>query len=77
MHLFYQMFLHQMPIVHIGTFTIEGKPQVLLSAMQACGALYVKTTAAMNFIDDTLSSAREQLMSEFVSALYTHVWCYI
>ena len=65
-HLFYQMFLNQMPVMHISTFTIEGKPQILLSAMQACGALYVKTTAAGQFIDDTLRSSREQLMTEFV-----------
>ncbi|GJE97723.1 fungal-specific transcription factor domain-containing protein [Phanerochaete sordida] len=65
MHLFYQMFLYQMPVMHIATFTIEGKPQILLSAMQACGALYVKTAAASQFIDHTLKSAREQLMQEF------------
>lgn len=65
MHLFYQMFLVQMPVMHISTFTIEGKPQILLSAMQACGALYVKTTAAGHFIDDTLQSSREQLVTEF------------
>lgn len=66
-HLFYQMFLHQMPVMHISTFTVDGKPQILLSAMQACGALYVKTAAAGHFIDETLSTSREQLMSEFVS----------
>ena len=70
--LFYQMFLHQMPVMHIATFTIEGKPQILLSAMQACGALYVKTAAASQFIDHTLQSAREQLMQEFVSSASTH-----
>ncbi|EKM54177.1 uncharacterized protein PHACADRAFT_145863 [Phanerochaete carnosa HHB-10118-sp] len=65
MHLFYQMFLYQMPVMHIATFTIEGKPPVLLSAMQACGALYVKTAAASQFIDHTLKNAREQLLQEF------------
>ena len=68
-HLFYQMFLHQMPVMHISTFTVDGKPQILLSAMQACGALYVKTAAAGHFINETLRSAREQLMSEFVSIM--------
>ena len=66
MHLFYNMFLAQMPIMHVATFTIEGKPPVLLSAMQACGALYVKTRGAMEFINETLASARDQLVSEFV-----------
>jgi hypothetical protein len=61
------MFLHQMPIIHIGTFTVDGKPPFLLSAMQACGALYVKTTAAAQFIEHTLKSVRDQLISEFVS----------
>ena len=65
-HLFYNMFLYQMPIVHIATFTIEGKPPVLLAAMQACGALYVKTAGAAQFINHTLKNAREQLLQEFV-----------
>ena len=53
--------------MHIGTFTVDGKPTYLLSAMQACGALYVKTAAATQFIQHTLASLREQLISEFVS----------
>ena len=68
-HLFYSMFLTQMPIMHLGTFTVDGKPEILISAMQACGALYVKTQAAAMFIDETLASARDQLVSEFVSRL--------
>lgn len=71
--MFYQMFLHQMPVMHVATFTIDGKPQVLLSAMQACGALYVKTAAASQFIDHTLKNAREQLLQEFVSTI-SHRW---
>ena len=62
------MFLAQMPVMHLGTFTVDGKPSILISAMQACGALYVRTHAAMKFIDDTLASARDQLVGEFVSA---------
>lgn len=67
-HLFYSMFLQQMPIMHVATFTVTGKPSILISAMQACGALYVRTSAAMQFIDTTLALARDQLVGEFVSA---------
>ncbi|KAF7795522.1 hypothetical protein EIP86_006684 [Pleurotus ostreatoroseus] len=63
--LFYNMFLAQMPVMHVGTFTVDGKPAILIAAMQACGALYVRTHAAMKFIDDTLASARDQLVGEF------------
>ncbi|PSR81854.1 hypothetical protein PHLCEN_2v6226 [Hermanssonia centrifuga] len=66
-HLFYTMFLAQIPIMHVPTFTIDGKPQILISAMQACGALYVRTQAAAKFIEQTLASARDQLVGEFVS----------
>ena len=64
------MFLAQMPVMHVGTFTVDGKPSILISAMQACGALYVRTHAAMKFIDDTLASARDQLVGEFVSNFF-------
>ncbi len=53
--------------MHVPTFTIDGKPQILISAMQACGALYVRTQAAAKFIEQTLASARDQLVGEFVS----------
>ena len=67
MYLFFSAFSAQLPIVHHATFVAEGKPPVLLSAMQACGALYVKTRRAANFITNTLISAREILIREFVS----------
>ncbi|KAI0093446.1 fungal-specific transcription factor domain-containing protein [Irpex rosettiformis] len=64
-HLFYNLFLAQMPVVHTATFSVEGKPHVLISAMQACGALYSRTPAAVQFIEDTLASARDELVTEF------------
>ncbi|KAI0344514.1 hypothetical protein BDW22DRAFT_1056994 [Trametopsis cervina] len=64
-HLFSNMFLSQMPIMHIATLTLNDKPPILISAMQACGALYVRTPAAQTFIDETLSSARDLLVAEF------------
>lgn len=65
--LFIARFAEQMPIVHGPTFTLEGKPQILVSAVHACGALYVRTPAAAQFIDNILSSAREQVVAAFVS----------
>ncbi|KAL0956223.1 hypothetical protein HGRIS_002379 [Hohenbuehelia grisea] len=67
LYLFFSAFLPQIPIVHAGTFKAEGKPQILLSAMQACGALFVKTRKAATFITNTLTSAREILVQEFAT----------
>jgi hypothetical protein len=44
---------------------MDRKPPILLSAMQACGALYVKTPAANEFVNNTLASARDTLIGEF------------
>lgn len=56
-----------MPIVHGPTFSLDEKPDILILAMQACGALYVKTPTAAQFIDRTLSSTRDQIVAAFVS----------
>lgn len=39
-----------------------------MGAAKACGALFVKTRAATNFVNAKLSTAREDLVHEFVSA---------
>ncbi|KAF9020462.1 hypothetical protein BDZ89DRAFT_1072206 [Hymenopellis radicata] len=65
LYFFFSAFLPQMPIVHAPTFNVEGKPPLLLSAMQACGALYVKTRKATLFIEQTLTNTRETLVQEF------------
>ncbi|KAG6920065.1 hypothetical protein DXG01_010133 [Tephrocybe rancida] len=65
LYLFFSAFLSQIPIVHATTFTSDHKPPVLLGAMQACGALFVKTRKASLFITKTLASAREALVQEF------------
>lgn len=67
LYLFFSAFLSQVPIVHAKTFNPENKPQILLSAMQACGALFVKTRKATIFITKTLASARETLVQEFAT----------
>ncbi|GLB37314.1 putative GAL4-like Zn(II)2Cys6 (or C6 zinc) binuclear cluster DNA-binding domain [Lyophyllum shimeji] len=65
LYLFFSAFLSQIPIVHATTFSSDQKPPVLLGAMQACGALFVKTRKASMFITKTLASAREALVQEF------------
>ncbi len=61
-----------MPIVHAPTFTIDNKPALLVNAMQACGALYVKTKKAGAFIEQTLATARDSLVQAFVSYADCH-----
>jgi hypothetical protein len=70
-HIFFTTFLTQIPIVHAPTFKAEKKSPVLLSAMQACGALFVGTRRATNFISKTLAYARETLVHDFVSSSKT------
>ncbi|KAK0486063.1 fungal-specific transcription factor domain-containing protein [Armillaria novae-zelandiae] len=67
-YFFHTAFLIQMPIVHAPTFTIDNKPALLVNAMQACGALYVKTKKAGAFIEQTLATARETLVQAFASS---------
>jgi len=63
--MFLTNFLEQMPIMHPPTFSVVSKPAILVSAMQAAGALYVKTPAAVSFIANTLDSARDEIMAAF------------
>jgi hypothetical protein len=64
-YLFFTAFSPQLPIIHANSFTEDNKPNVLLSAIQACGALYVKTKKATQFISRTLVEARKILVDEF------------
>ncbi|KZT10591.1 uncharacterized protein LAESUDRAFT_643540 [Laetiporus sulphureus 93-53] len=65
LNLFFSAYLPNMPIIHSATFKFEGKSPLLLAAMQACGALYVKTRAADQFISSVLAKARDELIVEF------------
>lgn len=65
LYLFFSAFSTQMPIIHPSTWSPEGKPQILIRAMQACGALFVKTKTASNFINNTLVATRDTLILEF------------
>lgn len=55
-----------MPIIHAATFVREGRHPLLITAMETCGALYVKTRKAIDFIDNNLAKARDELVVEFV-----------
>ena len=65
--LFFSTFVNQMPVVHPHTWTLSRTPPLLIGAMQACGALYVKTRVANAFITSTLAQARDPLVAQFVS----------
>ncbi|KAK0462101.1 uncharacterized protein EV420DRAFT_1666265 [Desarmillaria tabescens] len=65
LYLFFSAFCTQLPLVHPSTWMTEDKPPILIRAMQACGALFVKTRRAANFITETLSSTRDLLIHEF------------
>jgi hypothetical protein len=56
-----------MPLVHAPTWTLEGKPQILLTAMRAAGALYARTPRAASFIVQTLHGVRQTLLADLVS----------
>ena len=60
-YLFHTAFQSHVPIVHPSTWTFEGKTPILGRATQACGAQFVKTRAAKDFVSQTLHSARESL----------------
>ncbi|KAH8107837.1 fungal-specific transcription factor domain-containing protein [Cristinia sonorae] len=65
LHLFFTKFLEQMPLVHAPTFNVGNKPPLLISAMQACGAVYVKCPASEEFIAQTLANSRDEIMAAF------------
>jgi hypothetical protein len=65
--MFFLSFSPQMPILHVPSWTPEGKPPILLSAMRAAGALYVRTPRAAAFILNTLETARTTLLVDLVS----------
>ncbi|KAI0247623.1 hypothetical protein BJV78DRAFT_1132975 [Lactifluus subvellereus] len=60
--LFHTMYQAHVPIVHVSTWTFEGKTSILTRAMQACGAQFVKTRAARNFVSQTLHNTCESLL---------------
>ena len=64
--LFFSSFVNQMPMVHPHTWNLNRTPSLLVGAMRACGALYVKTRVANAFITSNLAQARDPLVAQFV-----------
>lgn len=65
LYLFFTAFSSHLSIVHPSFWlSPEGKPPILLRAMQACGALFVKTREAGDFVLNTVASVREALKVE-------------
>ena len=62
---FLTAFLPQIPVIHTPTLRFEIKPQIFIRAMQACGAIFVKTPVAHAFVEKTLSTCRD-LIRDFV-----------
>ncbi|KAF5388858.1 hypothetical protein D9757_005644 [Collybiopsis confluens] len=64
LQLFYNGYVEQVPVVHAPSFSPENKPAFLINALQACGAIYVKTRSASSFMLETLRKSREVLAEE-------------
>lgn len=56
---FLTAFLPQIPVIHTPTLRFEIKPQAFIRAMQACGAVFVKTPVAQAFVEKTLGTCRD------------------
>lgn len=65
-YFFFSAFLLQLPIIHEATWREDDKPQLLLCVMQACGALFVRTRQATEFVTNTLSTAWMRIVQEYV-----------
>ncbi|KAJ3733771.1 hypothetical protein DFJ43DRAFT_994550 [Lentinula guzmanii] len=64
-HLFLKAFIEEVPVVHVPSFSPEGKPTFLINVMQACGAMFVESKAAAMFISTTLKASR-RILSEIL-----------
>lgn len=62
---FLTAFLPQIPVIHTPTLRFEIKPQIFIRAIQACGAIFVKTPVAQAFVEKTLGTCRD-LIRDFV-----------
>ncbi|KIJ57270.1 hypothetical protein M422DRAFT_238865 [Sphaerobolus stellatus SS14] len=67
MELFFSEFSCHFPLVHEGTWRVDDKPAILLRVMQACGALFVRTTQACNFIWETLITTDKDIAQAFAT----------
>ncbi|KAF7306857.1 Fungal-trans domain-containing protein [Mycena indigotica] len=65
LYLFFNAWTLQLPVVHSATFKLEDKPLFLTKCMKACGAVFVRTRKASNYIKEALGIAREGLTMAF------------
>ncbi|VDB91845.1 unnamed protein product [Peniophora sp. CBMAI 1063] len=68
LYMFHTAFLSHIPLLHLPTLSLRDKPPILVHAMQACGALFVNTQEANEFVIDTLNSTRDQLLQLMTKA---------
>lgn len=69
-YIFLTAFLPQIPILHTPTIRFDLKPPMLLRAMQACGALFIKTPVAQAFVEKTLGTSREIIIRDLVRDIF-------
>ncbi|TEB40271.1 hypothetical protein FA13DRAFT_1784850 [Coprinellus micaceus] len=62
---FFTMFSTHIPLIHRPTWTMEDKHPMLVSAMQACGAIFLKTQVSLAFVQRTLDHLGDSLIAEF------------
>jgi hypothetical protein len=74
-YLFFSAFSSHLPVVHEGTWQEDGKPPVLMRLMQACGALFVRTKPAAQFVAQVLTTAREEIINEYVCHRFIYSPC--
>ena len=67
--MFHTTFLSHLPLLHLPTWSLHDKPPILIRAMQACGALFVDTPQAKDFVSETLNCSRDQLLQLMVKIL--------
>ncbi|KIY66799.1 hypothetical protein CYLTODRAFT_423072 [Cylindrobasidium torrendii FP15055 ss-10] len=65
LHLFFDTFSSQMPIVHRRTWHMDTAHPILTRAMQACGALLVKNDKAARFLAESVEGVRGMVADEF------------
>lgn len=69
-YMFHTAFLSHLPLLHLPTLSLNDKPPILIHAMQACGALFVDTPEANDFVSATLNGTRDQLLQLMVNFLF-------
>ena len=71
--MFHTTFLSHLPVLHLPTWSLDDKPYILVRAMQACGALFVDTQEASDFVTETLEITRDQLLQSLVRSMESFI----